>query len=129
MGHRSWINLLQKLAEVGEPLTLEDAVEAHPIDERAEPSGAHPVIDVAPAGRSATRPACLCDLRCWEMEPWVTPLPRVSSATLISVELMIRSNTARRVESASARMTVSTVATSGTQDKFVMAHQLVNTNV
>ena len=39
------------------------------------------------------------------MAPCVTPLPRVSSTTVISSELTTRSNTARRVGSASARMT------------------------
>ena len=39
------------------------------------------------------------------MAPWVTPLPRVSSTTVISSAPTIRSNTARRVGSASARMT------------------------
>jgi len=39
-----------------------------------------------------------------------TPLPRVSSTTVISSDLTIRSNTARRVGSARVRITASTVA-------------------
>jgi len=55
------------------------------------------------------------------MAPWVTPPPRVSSTTVISLKRTIRSNTARRVESASARMTMSTLAASSViQDRLAM---------
>src|SRR5262245_3408790 len=56
------------------------------------------------------------------MAPWVTPLPRVNSTTLISPDRTIRSKTARLVGTASACMTVSmgTIAS--------MANQIVSTN-
>ena len=62
------------------------------------------------------------------MAPCVTPLPRVSSTTVISSPLAIRSNTARRVGSARARMTVSMVAISTMTNQLVIANALVNTN-
>ena len=62
------------------------------------------------------------------MAPCVTPLPRVSSTTVISSDLTIRSNTARRVGSASARMTASMGAASVMAVILVYANSLVNTN-
>ena len=56
------------------------------------------------------------------MAPWVTPLPRVSSATVISSAATTRSNTARRVGSASERITALMAAASG------MVERLVKTN-
>ena len=50
------------------------------------------------------------------MAPCVTPLPRVSSTTVISSEPTIRSNTARRVGSASVRMTALMAAASVMRD-------------
>src|ERR1700737_3494686 len=44
---RSWIDLLQERSEVGEPLAPEDAVVAHPIDERREPLRLGAIEDVA----------------------------------------------------------------------------------
>lgn len=48
------------------------------------------------------------------MADCVTLLPRVNSTTVISSDLTIRSNTARRVGSASVRMTASMVVASAT---------------
>src|SRR3954470_3530136 len=64
------------------------------------------------------------------MAPWVTPLPRVSSATLISLLSNTRSNTARRVGSARARITLVTGfgAASIMANDLVNANQLVNAN-
>src|SRR4051812_23441478 len=76
-----------------------------------------------------TRPACLKVLRCWEIAPCVTPLPRVSSATLISFDRTIRSYTERRVGSASARITRSTEAVWSMRRKLACANGLVNANI
>ena len=54
------------------------------------------------------------------MAPCVTPLPRVSSTTVISSDRTMRSNTARRVGSASVRMTASMAAA------WFMTNQLVS---
>ena len=50
MRRRSWIDLLQQGSEVGEPLAPEDAVMAHPVDQRREALGLGAVIDVAALG-------------------------------------------------------------------------------
>src|SRR5262245_4465197 len=59
------------------------------------------------------------------MAPWVTPLPRVSSTTVISPDRMIRSNTARRVGTASACMTASMEAIGAMANQIVYANSLV----
>jgi hypothetical protein len=46
----SWIDLLQEGSEVGETLAPEEAVVAHPIEERDESLGLRAVIDVAALG-------------------------------------------------------------------------------
>src|SRR5208337_516959 len=62
------------------------------------------------------------------MAPCVTPLPRVSSATLISSELTTRSNTARRVGSASERRTALMAAAWVIADTLAATYHLVKTN-
>ena len=63
------------------------------------------------------------------MPPCVTPLPRVDSATEISSELTMRSNTARLVGSASVRMTVLMEAVWVIGDELAWANALVKTNL
>jgi hypothetical protein len=84
----SWIDFFQQVAEIGEAFAPEDAVVSHPVGE----------------WRQALRLSAVIDC---EIAPCVTPLPRVSSTTVISFVLATRSNTARLVGSARARMTTS----------------------
>jgi hypothetical protein len=74
-------------------------------------------------------PACFNERRCCEIADCVTPLPRVSSATVISSDLMIRSNTNRRVGSARVRITVSMLVVRLMRDILVTTYALVNANV
>src|ERR1700719_1663643 len=63
------------------------------------------------------------------MAPCVTPLPRVNSTTVISSDLTTRSNTARRVGSASVRITALIVAASVMGNTLVDANSLVKPNL
>ena len=83
----------------------EGAVVAHPVDQRLEAFRLGAVIDFPAFGALGDQAGLLQGLE-------VTPLPRVSSTTVISSELTTCSNTARRVGSASARMTALTGAAS-----------------
>src|SRR5882757_3603103 len=47
---RSWIDFLQESSEIGEAVTPEHAVMAHPVDERREPLGLGAVVNVTAFG-------------------------------------------------------------------------------
>ena len=102
---------------------------AHPVEQRREPFRLGAVVDVAAfrAARRRGRPASDV-LRCCETAPWVTPEPRVSSTTVISSAPAMRSKTARRVGSASARMTALTADGSIMGFQLASTKRLVNTN-
>ncbi len=86
-------------------LAPEGAIVVHPVEQGLQPFRSGAVEDVAAFGTVGDEAACFSTLRCWEMAPWVTPLPSVRSPTVISFVCTTRSNTARRVGSARVRMT------------------------
>jgi hypothetical protein len=108
------IDFLEKGAQISEPLAPEDAVVAHPVGQRREALGLRAIIDVATLGTLGDQAGLL---------------QRVNSTTDISSELATRSKTARRVGSASARMTALMAVASIMRKQLAPTYSLVNTIV